>query len=156
MVHQLHKAQQLHCSLEMAWKFFSSPHNLSRITPGDMKFKVLSQIPENISEGMIIDYIVSPILGIPMQWQTLIAQVDEQKSFTDIQLKGPYQKWKHIHEFIPNDQGVLMKDTVEYELPWSFIGNIVHSLLIKKKLQQIFDFRHVTCDTLFNLQKQSV
>ena len=153
MVYQLHKTQQLNCNIETAWNFFSSPQNLSRITPGDMKFKVVSSLPEgNIYEGMIIDYKVSPLLGIPVNWQTMITQVNEKTSFTDIQLKGPYKSWKHSHEFIPNEQGVLMKDTVEYELPFSIIGSIAHTLWIRKKLEQIFDYRSGACDVLFNSQ----
>jgi ligand-binding SRPBCC domain-containing protein len=155
MVYHLHKSQQLYCDIETAWNFFSSPHNLSRITPVDMRFKVLSHLHEgNIHEGMIIDYEVSPVLGIPMKWQTLISLVNDQQNFTDVQLKGPYKLWNHFHEFIPNEQGVLMKDTVEYALPMSFIGNIAHTLIIRKKLQQIFDFRYEACEALFNSQNR--
>ena len=49
MVYQLYKTQQLYCSLETAWQFFSSPQSLSRITPAEMKFQVLSALPEGIS-----------------------------------------------------------------------------------------------------------
>jgi ligand-binding SRPBCC domain-containing protein len=50
-----------------------------------------------------------------MKWQTEITHVDFQKSFIDFQKKGPYKLWKHHHEFIPNDEGVLMRDTIDYE-----------------------------------------
>lgn len=90
MIYQLNREQQLDCGIETAWKFFSAPSNLSKITPKDLNFKVLTELPnEDIYEGMLIDYTVSPILGIPLKWRTEIIQVDEKKSFTDLQLKGP-------------------------------------------------------------------
>ena len=55
-----------------------------------------------------------------------------------------------FHEFIPNEKGILMKDTVEYELPFGVFGNVVHSLLVKKKLNKIFDYRHQVLKQLFN------
>ena len=151
MKYRLYREQQLYCDIDTAWRFFSSPMNLSEITPKDMAFTVLSEDQDQpIFEGMLIDYSVSPLLGIPLKWQTKIIQVEHQKSFTDFQQKGPYKYWKHFHEFIPNEKGILMKDTVEYELPFGVLGNIVHSLLVKKKLNKIFDYRHQVLKKLFN------
>lgn len=151
MIYKLNTSQQLNCDISEAWKFFSSPHNLSRITPKDMGFVVLSNLPdESIYEGMIIDYTVSPLLGIPMKWQTKITQVDHEKSFTDFQQKGPYKLWKHHHEFIPNENGVLMTDNLEYELPFGILGTIAHSLIVKKKLESIFNYRQQVLEDLFN------
>lgn len=150
MKYKLHREQQLNCGLETAWKFFSSPLNLSTITPKDMGFTVLSDFKnESIYEGMIIDYKVSPILNIPLNWRTRISQVLELKSFTDFQECGPYKYWSHFHEFIPNQNGVLMRDTVDYELPLGFLGTIAHRVFVKKKLQSIFDFRYQILEQLF-------
>ncbi|MFV0190993.1 MULTISPECIES: SRPBCC family protein [unclassified Empedobacter] len=151
MKYRLYREQQLYCDIDTAWQFFSSPMNLSEITPKDMAFTVLSEDQDQpIFEGMLIDYTVSPLLGIPLKWQTKIIQVEHQKSFTDFQQKGPYKYWKHFHEFIPNENGVFMKDTVEYELPFGIFGNIVHFLLVKKKLNNIFDYRQHVLKKLFN------
>lgn len=157
MIYQLHRTQQLHCDIDTAWKFFSTPHNLSRITPKSMKFEVLTKtVDESIYEGMMINYKVSPLFGIRMKWTTLITQVSNKKSFTDYQQRGPYKLWKHTHEFIANEQGVLMKDTVNYELPLGFIGEIIHSLIVRKKLKHIFDYRYQVLEKLFNTQTQKI
>lgn len=157
MMYQLNRIQQLHCDLDTAWEFFSSPHNLSQITPNEMQFTVLSNLSDNkMYEGMIIDYKISPLLGIPMRWQTRITQVDERKSFTDFQQIGPYKLWNHFHEFIPNKNGVLMKDTVKYELPVGLLGDIAHSLMVKKKINHIFDYRYQVLEELFNTKKEEI
>lgn len=150
MKHTLFREQQLNCDLATAWKFFSSANNLSEITPKDMGFIVLTEMEDDeIYEGMIIDYYVSPLFGIKMKWQTEITHVDFQKSFIDFQKKGPYKLWNHHHEFIPNKEGVLMRDTIEYELPMGFLGEIAHRLFVKKKLEHLFDYRFRILSKLF-------
>ncbi len=151
MKHRLYREQQLNCDIETAWDFFSCPKNLSKITPKNMGFTVLTDYnSEQITEGMVIDYIVSPLLKVPLKWRTRITHVEPNKSFIDFQEKGPYKYWNHFHEFIPNKDGVLMKDTVDYELPYGFLGKIAHRLFVKKKLAHIFDFRYSVLEKLFN------
>lgn len=154
MKHRLYREQQLNCDIETAWHFFSSPKNLSKITPKDMGFMVLSDYnSEQLVEGMVIDYTVSPLLKVPLKWRTRITHVEFNKSFTDFQEKGPYKYWSHFHEFIPNKDGVLMKDTVDYGLPFGFLGKMAHRLFVKKKLTDIFDFRYDVLEKLFNTIK---
>ena len=151
MTYQLYREQQLNCSIETAWSFFSSPHNLSKITPKDMGFVVHTNLGNQpIFVGMEIDYTVSPIFKIPMKWKTKITEVDFQKSFTDFQEKGPYKIWNHHHEFITNKEGVLMKDTVDYELPLGFVGQLAHRLFIRKKIEEIFKYRFEILENRFN------
>jgi len=151
MIHKLYREQQLNCDIKTAWEFFSSANNLSKITPKEMNFIVLTEMTEDeIFEGMIIDYYVSPVFGIKMKWKTEITQVDFQRSFTDFQKKGPYKLWNHHHEFIINDKGVLMKDSVDYELPLGFLGEIAHKLFVKKKLEHVFSYRYKVLEERFN------
>ena len=151
MVHQLKREQQINCDIETAWRFFSAANNLSKITPKDMNFIVRTKMEsDEIYEGMIIDYYVSPLFGIKMDWQTEITQVNHHRSFTDFQKKGPYKLWNHFHEFIPNQKGVLIKDTVDYELPMGFLGEIAHKLFVKNKVEQIFSYRFNILEKMFN------
>ena len=91
---------------------------------------------------MEIDYLVSYVLGIPLKWKTRITQVNYQKVLIDLQAKVQYRYWNHYHEFIENDKGVLMKDSVDYELPFGFLGKLAHSLFVHKRLKSIFEFRY--------------
>ncbi|MCO4292619.1 SRPBCC family protein [Solitalea sp. MAHUQ-68] len=122
-----------------------------------MGFVVLSEfVDEEIYEGMEIDYTVSPFLGISLKWKTRITQVEFQKSFTDFQEKGPYKYWNHHHEFIPNEKGVFMKDTVDYELPFGFLGTLGHQVLVKNKLEKIFNYRFNVLEKFFKEAKQEL
>ncbi|WP_380900597.1 SRPBCC family protein [Sphingobacterium suaedae] len=121
MKKRLNREQQLNCDVEAAWHFISSHKNLSKIAPKDMDFTVLSDYNgEQIAEGMVIDYIVSPLRKVPLKWRTRIIYVEPNNSFTDFHEKGPYKYWSHFHEFILNKDGMLMKDTVDYELSFGF------------------------------------
>lgn len=147
----LYREQQLNCDIDTAWQFFSSPMNLSKITPKEMGFTIVSNFEnEEIHENMMIDYIVTPILNIPLKWRTIITTVEKNKNFTDFQSSGPYKYWNHRHDFIKNDKGVLMKDTVIYELPLGILGILAHNLFVKNKLIEIFDFRFQILEKLFN------
>ncbi|MEP7080776.1 MAG: SRPBCC family protein, partial [Ginsengibacter sp.] len=129
MEYNFHAEQFLNVSLEEAWQFFSSAKNLEIITPPELGFRIISQ-PEagEIYEGMLIDYTVKPILGIPLHWKTEIAKVQKPYVFMDKQLKGPYKVWEHTHTFEEKDNGVLMRDNVKYVLPLGFLGRIAHYL----------------------------
>lgn len=149
-MYQLKRTQIVHTDLETCWDFFSSPANLKVITPDYMGFHVLTEQPPKMYEGLMIEYTVSPLLGIPMGWITEIKTVKEGHFFVDEQRKGPYKIWHHEHHFRAVENGVEMTDIVSYELPLGFLGKIAHSLFVRKKLEEIFAFRFKKVDEMFN------
>ena len=107
-----------------------------------MGFDITSEdIPEKMYPGMIITYIVKPILGIKTPWMTEITQVKDKEFFIDEQRVGPYKLWHHQHFIEPIEGGVLMRDIVTYAPPFGFLGAIANKLLIRKKLNEIFNYR---------------
>lgn len=116
-----------------------------------MAFDVLTPLKEDdsIYEGMLIKYKVTPLLGIRMNWTTKIKVVQQPHSFVDIQLQGPYALWEHTHTFVTQGDGVLMKDHVRYALPLGIVGQVAHSLVVKDKLEKIFDYRRHVIDDIF-------
>jgi ligand-binding SRPBCC domain-containing protein len=119
-----------------------------------MGFEVTSNSYSNkMYAGMIITYIVKPVLGIPLNWITEITHVKEKAYFVDEQRMGPYKMWHHQHKIEAIDGGVLMTDIVTYVPPFGFIGTIANRLFIKNQLQQIFDCRTTALEELFGKQK---
>lgn len=147
--------QKLPISLEKAWDFFSSPLNLSKITPPSMNFIITSDYTSETKmyEGMIITYKVSPLLGIKMDWMTEITTVKEGKYFIDEQKFGPFKFWHHEHHFEEIDGGVLMTDRLSYAVPFGFIGSIANALIVAKQTKEIFDFREVAVEKMFGVYK---
>lgn len=149
-IYQLKRTKKLPISLESAWDFFSNPNNLAKITPVRLRFKINSVLPEKMRAGMIIVYTLRPMLSIPTTWVTEITHVEEPFYFVDEQRVGPYKMWHHEHIFRPDGNGkIIMEDIVSYAMPFGFIGKIFHGLIIRKKIQEIFDYRSGILDKLF-------
>lgn len=149
-MHQFRTEQFLPIDITKAWAFFSSPQNLSVITPPEMDFNILTKLNgENIYEGMKIDYTVKPLFGIKVNWQTEIINVMFQSYFTDRQIIGPYKVWEHTHSFMEKENGVLMSDVVNYKLPFGFLGRIVERVVVRRKINAIFNYRKYILNTMF-------
>jgi ligand-binding SRPBCC domain-containing protein len=155
--YKLYREQRLNITLEEAWDFFSSPANLDLLTPPDMGFRITTAQPiPKMYENQIIEYKVSPILSIPIYWKTKITEVVDRVSFTDQQMKGPYKLWKHIHTFEDRGDHVMMTDDLTYALPLGFLGSIAHSLFVKNRLEEIFDYRYDKAEELFNQKEFAI
>ena len=141
--------QDLHISIDEAWDFFSNPNNLPKITPPWLKLKVTSELPDKMYEGMIITYKVYPFLGIPQNWVTEITQVKEKNFFIDEQRFGPYKFWHHQHHFKEINEGVEMEDIIHYALPFDPLSRPLNSILVDKKIKEIFEFRKDVLNRLF-------
>jgi ligand-binding SRPBCC domain-containing protein len=143
--------QAIPISLEAAWEFFSSPLNLAKITPSDMKFVVTSDYTPatKMYEGMIITYKISPVLGIKMNWMTEITHVRQGEYFVDEQRFGPYALWHHEHHFKAIEGGVLMNDILHYAIPFGPIGRITNRVFVGKQIQKIFTYREKAIKDLF-------
>ena len=148
-IYTLHSKQDLPISLDEAWEFLSNPKNLKVITPDYMGFKTLSGDDRPMFAGQIIQYIVTPVMGIPMKWVTEITHVQDKKYFVDEQRFGPYALWHHKHFLKEIPGGVEMEDIVDYKVPMGILGQMVHPFLVKPKLKEIFDFRRQKLIELF-------
>jgi ligand-binding SRPBCC domain-containing protein len=145
--------QKLPISLKEAWDFFSSPRNLSKITPKEMGFEITNDPDPKMFQGQIITYTVKPVLGIKMPWMTEITTVDEGNYFVDEQRFGPYALWHHRHYFKEIDGGVLVGDEVNYKVPFGILGDIANAIFVKNKLKQVFKYREKVLIERFGLFK---
>lgn len=149
-VHSIKTVQHIPVSLPEAWAFFSSPANLARITPGNMGFHIISKHHgDRLYPGQIIEYTIKPLWGIKWYWMTEITHVQPGQFFIDEQRYGPYSLWHHQHHFQEVEGGVEMTDIVHYKIPGWWFGDLLHALVIRKKLQGIFAYRYQQIEQLF-------
>ncbi len=148
-MYTLERTQRIPISIKEAWNFFQNPGNLSKITPSEMGFETLSDVPEKMYPGLFIHYKVSPLFGIKMNWTTEITYVQEPYYFVDEQRVGPYAIWHHEHHFKEIEGGVEMLDRVNYKIPLGILGRIAHPLVVKGKLEEIFEFRIKRVEEIF-------
>lgn len=146
--HRLSTAQFIPRPLPDVFAFFSKPENLERITPPLLNFHIKKSSSEEVEDGTRIAYKLK-VRGVPLHWETLIKEWQNEKSFVDIQEKGPYSIWHHRHEFFPVPGGTLMTDEVHYRLPLGFLGDAVGAPLVRRDVRKIFDFRRQAIGEFF-------
>lgn len=140
----------LNVDRETLWNFVSTPVNLNEITPPDLDFKIVSDLPEKIFDGLVIEYEISlPIVG-RRKWVTEIKHVREGISFVDEQRYGPYGFWYHLHELEEVESGVSrMRDQVHYRVPCGLLGSTLAGGVVRDRLRDIFDYRSERMRELF-------
>lgn len=146
----LTRKQFLPITLEKAWDFFSSPQNLSIITPKRLNFEILSNTGNGkMYSGQVIQYKITVLPLVRMFWETEIIEVNHLKSFTDIQRKGPYARWVHKHSFESVDGGVEMVDELEYAIPFGVLGRFANFAFVENEVNRIFDYRFQVLENYF-------
>ena len=147
-VHALRREQVVRAGLEEVFAFFSEARNLEVLTPPWLRFEVLAPEPIGMGEGTMIDYRLR-LHGIPLRWRSRIECWEPGRVFVDRQVRGPYRLWHHRHEFELTETGTLVRDIVHYRLPLGRLGLLAHALLVRRDLEQIFDFRQAAVVRLF-------
>lgn len=149
-IYKKETVQFVNASVEECWAFFSSPRNLQKITPTNMGFQITDFDNKYMYAGQIIQYTVSPLLGLKLSWMTEISFVKDNSYFVDEQRFGPYALWHHKHFFEATENGTKMTDIIHYALPLGFLGRLLNVLVVKNKLKEIFDYRHIKIEEMFN------
>lgn len=137
----LEREQRVSATRAQAWEFLQDPANLDRITPPDLRFRIVTAIPAVMFNGLIVEYrITIPLLGTHT-WVTEIKHIREGISFVDEQRLGPYRFWYHYHEIRDEPDGLVLVDRVHYQPPFWLLGRLLHGLYIRRTLERIFTYR---------------
>jgi ligand-binding SRPBCC domain-containing protein len=154
-IYTLHRKQVLPISLQDAWDFFSTPRNLSKITPEKMNFRILHiSGGDKVYAGQIIRYKVQILPFYSTGWVTEITHMQEPSYFIDEQRFGPYALWHHQHHFKAVDGGVEMTDEVSYAIPFGLLGRFAHRVFVGREVNSIFNHRFSTLEKFFTRNTQ--
>lgn len=140
MSHRLHRRQVVGGTLPDVFGFFKDPFNLEAITPPWLGFRILEATDPEVRFGTRIRYRLR-LHGIPFRWESRIAEFAEGERFADEQVTGPYRCWYHQHGFSAVEGGVAIEDIVDYQLPFGVLGRLAHTMVVRRQLQAIFDYR---------------
>ena len=140
-VRVLEREQVLDAPPGAVFPFFADARNLEAITPPLLRFRVVTPGPIEMRRGTRLRYRLR-LHGVPVGWDTVIAEWDPPRRVVDVQVRGPYAIWHHTHAFEPCGDGrTLMRDTVRYAIGFGPLGELAHRLVVQRDLDAIFYFR---------------
>jgi len=165
MRHTYEAAQWLPYSVEQVFAFFANPENLPRLMPKwqsarieEATFAPTPPRPAStlgvrfvgVAAGpgtrMTISFRPLPFSPIRVPWDAEITEFVWNDHFCDVQHRGPFAYWRHCHtlsaETRENVPGTLVKDRVDYELPFGTLCELAHTLAVRGQIRSIFDYRH--------------
>ena len=117
------------------------PGALQRLTPPWETVRTITE-PKSIVDGSraVVELKQGPI------WQRWVAEHRDCKpghSFSDVQLKGPFASWTHIHRFIAEgERSSTLQDHIRYCLPVHPLSHWIAGWYVRKKLERTFAYRH--------------
>lgn len=153
-------------SIDEIWAFHCNPENLVKISPDFLKL-TLKNVPEKLGKGSSFQiHTDNKYLKGLLKWNVeYIDWSDEAdvKFFVDLQKDGPFEYWKHKHEFrrgtkelvvggkkfAAKNEGTWIVDSVEYSLKPQFRRV---SWVAEKMITQLFVFRKRRLEKLFKRQ----
>lgn len=140
MSHLLERSQLVHAPPEEVFAFFSKARNLEALTPPWLRFEVITPEPIEMRADTLIDYRLH-VHRLPLRWVSRIAEWQPGERFVDVQVRGPYRRWHHTHEFQAHLHGTVVRDLVSYELPLGRVGALAHWLFVRRDLERVFTYR---------------
>ena len=124
---------------ERVFAFFADAVNLERITPPELRLRILTPLPIQMREATLLDYRLR-LFGVPLRWRARITSWQPPFGFVDEQLQGPYRAWRHTHRFHDGGGATIVEDVVRYGLAFGPLSDLFYPL-VRLQLERIFRFR---------------
>ena len=123
------------------FRFFCSQKNLEGVMPPSLHLKLSTMSTSELQESTRVEYQLK-VHGLPVKWVSEIRNWVPEKSFKDVQLKGPYSVWEHEHVFEEVRGGTLVRDRIRWKAPGGPLRAFV-SPLVSSDLKKIFAERKI-------------
>ncbi len=152
--------------LAKVFAFFSDPENLPRLMPAQMAVRLLrldlkpattdaikkvaesGMGPERVAgpgSTIEVSFRFVPFLPFRGRWVAQIVEFEPLSYFVDTQRNGPMRHWTHRHSFRAESRdgisGTVVRDEVEYELPFGLLGRLADTVLVGTVMQRTFESR---------------
>lgn len=135
------KESVINASPKRVFAFHELPDAFERLVPPWEDAKIVQKA--NIAEVGSRAILEQKIFGlIPSRWVAEHTAYDPPRMFEDVQISGPFAKWRHRHIIEPHEEGAVLRDEIEFEPPMSIIGDLAAPLFILPRIEKMFDYRH--------------
>jgi ligand-binding SRPBCC domain-containing protein len=82
-----------------------------------------------------------------------ITEMKKPDMFVDQQVKGDFKMMKHEHHFKPCDNGTIMIDIVEFEVPYGSFGKLVSKLYLTRYFKSLIEQRNKSIKEVAETEK---
>lgn len=144
------KTTYINCSLEKLFDFHMNINNIKKITPPNIKVELLDYDIKKY-ECKIINIRTTKYF-IPTHWKVRIDKMERPNILIDVAVQSPFKSWRHQHIFTQKGSVSELKDIVEYEIGYGFLGKIIAPIL-KYDISSMFDYRHKKTKELLESKK---
>ena len=135
------KESFIHAEPARVFAFHELPDALERLTPPWQEVKVVqtANIREVGSRAIIDIKVLGPFTE---RWVAEHTAYDPPHYFEDVQVDGPFKNWRHRPFVEPHPDGAMLRDEIDYEPPFGWIGKLGFKLATGDMLEQLFEYRH--------------
>jgi uncharacterized protein len=128
-------------SAEAVYRWHAAPGALERLTPPWESVRVLQRTGGIEDGGQAV--IAVRAGGFWRRWVAVHQENRPGRQFCDVQIEGPFARWRHCHRFVPDGpDACVLEDDIEYALPLGLPGKLLGGPLVRQKLARMFRYRH--------------
>jgi len=140
--------------VDEVFAFHEHPKALRRLTPPNQRLDVLQQT-NGIQEGSRV--VIRAYLGfIPIQWHARHTVYEKDQLFVDEQVRGPFHRWVHRHEFSPESGGTRLTDSISYSMKGGDVAEFFAGWFVNWQLRNMFKWRHKVTKMFCESHRQSL
>ncbi len=139
-MHTFERSILIHAPIESVFHFHDNPENLLKISPPDVKVKLVSATPAGKGQRVVLD--VTQFGFFKSRWEAEITVYEPPFKMVDVLHKSPFHSWKQTRLFEKiSDTETRLTDRVEYELPADAISGFFAGRFIEREIEKMFAFR---------------
>ncbi|MFZ4508053.1 MAG: SRPBCC family protein [Fimbriimonas sp.] len=131
---------KINAPVEKLWEFHRSAEALRLLSPpGKTVLPIGDDLEVRNGARHHLQIQVGPM---KLNWIALLSEVEPPFGFTDTAIKSPFKFWRHRHEFIADGEHSILRDHVDYALPFGIFGELANKLFVGKDIDAMFAHRH--------------
>ncbi len=126
---------------ERVFAFHALPDAIERLIPPWENAKIIQKADiSKIGSRAVIEQKIFGLIG--SRWVAEHTKYEPPSMFEDVQISGPFRSWRHRHLVLTHKDGALLRDEIEFEPPFGFLGAPFVPFLVEPKLKRMFNYRH--------------
>ena len=128
------------CEPDKLFEFLTQPSNFEKLTDPQSGL-TLVEAPPRLSKGAKLKFLVEAF-GIAQEIEHEITEFDPPRSFTEMQVRGPFQSWVHQHRVEPDGNGgARLIERVDFKPPGGLLGMLLNEQAVRKMIETAMAFR---------------